>query len=86
MDASQEATGTILWQRDDQGERRPIGYDSKTFSTTKRNYPIWDREFLAIIRGLEHWQHLLMGARHQVVIITDHKNLQYFRSAQKVNR
>ena len=27
-----------------------------------------------------------MGATHQVRVITDHKNLQYYRSAQKVNR
>jgi hypothetical protein len=28
VDASQYATSAILWQRDDNGKRRPIGYDS----------------------------------------------------------
>ena len=86
VDALQEATGAILWQHDPHGKRRPVGYDSKTFSATERNYPIWDQEFLAIICRLKHWRHLLMGAHHQVVVVMDHKNLQYFRSAQKVNR
>jgi hypothetical protein len=41
---------------------------------------------LAIIRGLEEWRHYLEGAWHPVDIWTDHKNLEYFRVAQKLNR
>jgi hypothetical protein len=41
---------------------------------------------LAIIRGLEEWRHYLEGTRHPVEIWTDHKNLEYFRVAQKLNR
>jgi hypothetical protein len=41
---------------------------------------------LAIIQGLEEWRHYLEGARHPVEIWTDHKNLEYFRVAQKLNR
>jgi hypothetical protein len=41
---------------------------------------------LAIIRGLEEWRHRLEGARHSVEIWTNHKNLEYFRVAQKLNR
>jgi hypothetical protein len=41
---------------------------------------------LAIIRALEEWRHYLEGATHPVEIWTDHKNLEYFRSAQKLNR
>jgi hypothetical protein len=40
---------------------------------------------LAIIRGLEEWRHYLEGARHRVEIWTYHKNLEYFRVAQKLN-
>jgi hypothetical protein len=39
---------------------------------------------LAIIQGLEEWRHL-GGARQPVEIWTDHKNLEYFRVAQKLN-
>src|SRR6202042_1062675 len=41
---------------------------------------------LAIIHALEEWRHYLEGAPHPVEIWTDHKNLEYFRSAQKLNR
>jgi len=41
---------------------------------------------LAIIHALEEWRHFLEGARHPVEIWTDHKNLEYFMMAKKLNR
>jgi hypothetical protein len=43
-------------------------------------------EMLAIIRGLEEWRHYLEDTRHPVEIWTNHKNLEYFQVAQKLNR
>jgi len=63
---------------------RPCGYHSQTFSATEQWYPIYDREFLAIIRGLKHWDYLLKGAIHPVLVITDHTNLQFHRHAHKI--
>src|SRR6202142_2889285 len=40
----------------------------------------------AIVRALEEWRHYLEGARHPIEVWTDHKNLEYFRTAQKLNR
>jgi hypothetical protein len=40
---------------------------------------------LAIIQGLEEWRYYLEGVSHPVEIWTDHKNLEYFRVAQKLN-
>ena len=42
VDASQYATSAILWQEDNRGKKRAIGYDSSTLSDTERNYPIYD--------------------------------------------
>jgi hypothetical protein len=66
--------------------RGPITFLSKVLNPVERNYKIHDTEMLAIIRGLEEWRHYLEGARHPVEIWTDHKNLEYFRVAQKLNR
>ena len=52
----------------------------------ERNYEIHDKEMLAIIRGLEAWRHLLKGVRYEFEIWTDHKNLEYFMKAQKLNQ
>jgi hypothetical protein len=51
----------------------------------EQNYEIHNTKMLAIIRGLEEWRHYLEGTRHPVEIWTDHKNLEYFRVAQKLN-
>ena len=59
VDTSQYATSAILWQENDKGKKRAIGYDSSTLSDAERNYPIYDRELLAMIRGLENWRYLL---------------------------
>jgi len=50
------------------------------------NYEIHDKEMLAIIRALEEWRHFLEGATHPVEIWTNHKNLEYFMMAKKLNR
>jgi len=40
---------------------------------------------LAVIRCLEAWRHYLEGAKLEFEIWTDHKNLQYFMTSQKLN-
>ena len=59
---------------------------SKSLNAVERNYEIHDKEMLAIIWALEDWRHFLEGARHKFEIWTDHKNLEYFMSAKKLNR
>ena len=65
---------------------RPVAFLSKSLNEIERNYEIHDKEMLVIIRGLEAWRHLLEGTQFQFEIWTDHKNLEYFMKAQKLNR
>jgi len=51
----------------------------------ERNYEIHDKEMLAVIRCLEAWRHYLEEAKLEFKIWTDHKNLQYFMTSQKLN-
>jgi len=46
---------------------------------------IHNKEMLAIIHVLEEWRHFLEGAIYLVEIWTDHKNLEYFMMAKKLN-
>ena len=85
-DASKYASRAVLTQQDSNGDKHPVAYLSKTFSETERNYEIYDRELLAIIRALEEWRHYIQGSGHTTVIYSDHQNLTYFKSAQKLNR
>jgi RNase H-like domain found in reverse transcriptase/Integrase zinc binding domain len=84
-DASKVATGAVLTQLDSNGDRHPIAFLSKTFSETERKYKIYDRELLGIIRALKEWRHYIQGSGHTTIVYSDHKNLTYFRTAQKLN-
>ncbi len=35
--------------------------------------------------ALEEWHHWLEGATHPFIVLTDHKNLEYLRSAKRLN-
>jgi hypothetical protein len=83
-DASLFATGAVLLQTDSNGSYHPCGYLSQSLNPAERNYQIYDRELLAVIRALKAWRHFLEGNPHPVIVFTDHQNLLYFRSAQKL--
>jgi hypothetical protein len=91
VDASQFATGAILYQADkDRKDKRgnpllrPLGFNSQTFTKTEQNYPIYDRELLGVMRGLRCWRHLLRNTEHPALVIMDHANLQYYREPHKL--
>ena len=85
VDASDYATEEVLSMEYKDKLWRPVAFLSKSLNKTERNYEIHDKEILVIIRGLESWKHLLEGAQSKFEIWTDHKNLEYFMKAQKLN-
>jgi len=85
VDTSDYAMGDVLSMECKDGRWRPVVYLSKSLNEIERNYEIHDKEMLVIIKGLENWRHLLEGACFKFEIWTDHKNLEYFIKAQKLN-
>jgi len=85
-DASDYVTRGVLSTRCENGKWRPVAFISKSLNTTEWNYEIHDKEMLAVIRCLKAWRHYLEGAKLEFEIWTDHKNLQYFMTSQKLNR
>ena len=86
VDALDYATGGVLLMEYKDGLWRPVAFLSKSLNKTERNYKIHDKKMLAIVRGLENWRHLLEGAYFKFEILMDHKNLEYFMKAQKLNQ
>ena len=81
-DASGFAWGAVLSQQQEDGKWRPVSCLSKGFSDVETRYDTHDRELLGIIRALESLRHFLMGTKYPVTVLTDHKNLNYFRTKQ----
>jgi hypothetical protein len=85
-DASDFATGAILEQPDALNRWHPIAYHSKSLQPAERNYEIHDKELLAIIRALDIFRHYLEGRDDNLEIWSDHGNLVYFTTKQKLTR
>ena len=82
-DASVYALGATISQ-DFTNRCHPIAYYSKSLLPAERNYDIYDRELLAIVSVLHAFCHLLLGAQQPFLVRSDHNNLKYFKSPQKI--
>ncbi|KAA0722980.1 Retrovirus-related Pol polyprotein from transposon 297 [Triplophysa tibetana] len=86
VDASTTGVGAVLSQRHgDPLQLHPCAFFSKKLSPAEQNYDIGNQELLAIKLALEEWRHWLEGANHPFSVITDHKNLEYLRTAKRLN-
>ncbi|KAI2644484.1 Transposon Tf2-6 polyprotein [Labeo rohita] len=63
----------------------PCAFFSRKLTPAERNYDVGNRELLAMKLALEEWRHWLEGAKHPFTILTDHKNLEYLRTAKRLN-
>jgi hypothetical protein len=91
-DASAYGVGAVLSQEGETNSRtnkliqHPIAYYSATFTPTERNYDIYERELLAVLKSLEHWRPHLAATEKPVTVLTDHANLTFWKNPRKVNR
>ena len=67
VDACDFGSAAVLLQK-----QRPVAFHSCKFSSAERNYPIGERELLAVITALRKLRCHLEGAG-EVVVVTDHK-------------
>ncbi|GJP34398.1 hypothetical protein CLOM_g18845 [Closterium sp. NIES-68] len=81
-EASDFVIGAILLQDFGDG-LQPIAYESRKLQAAKRNYPVHDKEMLAIVHAFKVWRCYLTGA--DVTVRTDHKSLQYLRAQPNLN-
>jgi len=84
-DASNFAMGGVLLVKYEDGKWRPVAYISKSLNEMEQNYEIHNKEMLAVICCLEAWRHFLERSQSKFEVWTDHKNLEYFMSNQKLN-
>jgi len=61
--------------------KRPIAFFSRVMNSAQRNYCPTRRELLAVIAGLQHFRHYLVGAT--VILRTDHYSLKWLRTFKR---
>ena len=77
-DASDIGLGAVLMQYDDDNNLHPVAFASKLLNAAQRNYTVTDRECLAMVWALEHFNTYVEG--HKYTIITDHAALTYLKN------
>ncbi|XP_077103054.1 uncharacterized protein LOC143754001 [Siphateles boraxobius] len=83
VDASEVGVGAVLSQRSPSDDKmHPCAFLSHRLSPAERNYDIGNRELLAVKLALEEWRHWLEGSGVPFIVWTDHKNLEYIRTAK----
>jgi hypothetical protein len=85
-DASDYVCAAVLSQSDDEGILHPVAFFSKKMTPAQCNYPIYDKELLAVILALEEWRQYLEASQFSISVLTDHKNLEYFMTTKMLNR
>ena len=58
-DASKTGLGITFWQKQDDGEIKPIAFGSRYLNDTEKNYSIGELELLAVVWGLEKFRFYL---------------------------
>jgi len=84
VDASGHAIKGVLLQ-EQEGKWKPVAFLLRTMSPTERNYEIYDKELLAIVKALDKWRQYLLDAVKKFEVWTDHENLKYFKEPHKLN-
>ena len=85
-DASNYTTGEVLLIECSNELQRPVAFISKSLSNIERNYKIFDKEMLTVVKCLEVQRYFLERMTINFEIWTDYKNLKYFIKVQKLNR
>ena len=83
-DASGYAVAAVLSQEQDDGTIRPIAYHSRKMSPAETRYPVHDQELLAIVRAVEEWRCYLEGSPHPILILTDHRGLEWISTKSEL--
>lgn len=71
-DASNVAMGAVLTQIGDDGKGKMLSCYSKKFDRAQTNYSTTDKELVAVMLGIEHYKHYLLGKHFILTLITRH--------------
>ena len=75
FDASDVAAGAVLLQEDKDGVDHPICYFSKKFNANQRNYSTVEKECLALVLALQHFEIYVSPSCAPVIVFSDHNPL-----------
>ena len=85
-DTSGFALAGILSQPQEDSHQHPMAFYSHKFTNAELNYVTGDAELLTIVASFKTWRHYMEGAQHQIIVLSDHYNLQTFNTTKVLTR
>ena len=83
-DASTKGLGATLWQKQKDGNLKPVRFASRYLSDTEKKYAINELELLAVVWGLEHFRLYIYGK--PIELLTDHQTLEPIIKRNRTNK
>ena len=86
VDASDVAAGAVLLKDDKDGVDHPFCYFSKTFSKSQRNYSTTEKECLALVLALQHFEVYVTSSSLPIKVFSDHNPLVFLHKLKDKNQ
>lgn len=86
VDASDNGAGAVLLQEDQACVEHPVSYFSKKFIGAQRNYSVIEKEALALLLALKHFDVYLGSSISPIVVYTDHNPLVFLSRMSGANQ
>ena len=87
MDAFGYAIGGVLSQltSNDLGRGHPVAFFPQKMIPAETRYKTHNGELLAIVEAFKTWKHYLEGSQHEVLVLIDYNNLQWFMDTKSLS-
>ena len=86
VDASDLGAGAVLFQADSNDIDHPVSYFSKKFNRHQRNYSTVEKECLALILALQHFEVYVSSTSVPLEVFTDHNPLTFLNRQKSKNQ
>ena len=86
VDASDVAAGAVLLQEGSDGIDHPICYFSRKFNKNQRNYSTVEKECLALILALQHFEVYVTSSSFPIIVYSDHNPLVFLHKLRSKNQ
>ena len=86
VDACDVGVGSVLYQEDDDNVDKIVGYFSKKLTKSQRNYSTIEKECLALLLSLQHFDVYLNVTMYPILCYTDHNPLIFLHKMTGTNQ
>ena len=86
VDASEVASGSALLQEDEVGVDHPVCYFSKKFNKSQLNYSTIEKECLALVLAIKHFEVYLSSSSLPICVFSYHNPLVFINKMKNSNQ